>query len=47
MTHKARKPSRPFVCHLLLSAFYTLFDKKNKVKATSPLHILQSIMTEC
>ena len=44
MAQKARTHCLPI---WLLSALYTLFDKENKVKATSPLHILQSIMTEC
>ena len=46
LAQKERKPFRPLSANLLLSALYTLFDK-NKVKAISLLHTLQSIMTEC
>ena len=47
MAQKARKPFRPFFCQFCYCLPFIHYLIKNKVKATSHLHTLQSIMPEC
>ena len=47
MAHKARIIFRPIFCQfVIVCPLYTIYSI-NKVKTTIPLHVLQSVMTEC